>query len=98
MYELVKLRFNSQESVPVQQKYFGPLSLLEACPCFGKSRKLTFLCGNPLECIMALSVHWSQLVWYRILFALCSRYAFVNTYIEAVIDNGPQRDHQRKEL
>jgi hypothetical protein len=82
----------------MQQKYFGPLSLLEAYLYFCKSRKLTCLCGNPLECITALSGHWSQLVWYRVLFALFSRYAFVNTYIEAVIEAGPQQDPQRKEL
>lgn len=35
--------------------------------------------GDVRQTILAMFQHWTQLVWYRVLFVLLSRYTFVNT-------------------
>eukprot|EP00927_Polykrikos_kofoidii_P024580 TRINITY_DN22325_c0_g1_i1.p1 TRINITY_DN22325_c0_g1~~TRINITY_DN22325_c0_g1_i1.p1 ORF type:complete len:372 (-),score=49.49 TRINITY_DN22325_c0_g1_i1:137-1252(-) len=37
--------------------------------------------ANPFACLRGLAAHRSQLVWYRFLSAVFSRYAYVNTYV-----------------
>lgn len=74
-----KVRVLMLESVPLSRKYFGPLHLL----ALGEPRTGTFTSTSNefLESFRALAVHKSQLVWYRVLFAFFSRYAYVNTFV-----------------
>lgn len=70
------LRVFMLQTLGLPLKYLGPLGLLPTTtgPCCS--------CWNPLASLRALAVHWSQLVWYRVLFALFSRYAYANFYTE----------------
>ncbi|CAJ1361157.1 unnamed protein product [Effrenium voratum] len=71
------------KSVALYQKYIGPLSLL----MLGASDAAATT-NSPTACLTALSAHWSQLVWYRALFALASHYAYVNTFVRHVPERG----------
>uniref|UniRef100_A0A7S2HFT7 N-acetylglucosaminylphosphatidylinositol deacetylase n=1 Tax=Zooxanthella nutricula TaxID=1333877 RepID=A0A7S2HFT7_9DINO len=71
------------ESAPLPWKYFGWLCIwADAFRERADAARCT--CRSPLACLRALACHWSQLVWYRVLFTLFSRYAFVNTYVRHV--------------
>lgn len=65
------------ETLGLQTKYLGPASLLLGV----EEGASACTCRNPLASISAMTVHWSQFVWYRALFAVFSRYAYVNTYL-----------------
>ncbi|CAK0826536.1 unnamed protein product [Prorocentrum cordatum] len=69
-------------SVGLLMKYIGAMNLLLG------GGIASYTCVNPIVCLQALAVHWSQLVWYRVLFALFSRYAFLNTYVQYGIRSG----------
>jgi len=69
------------ESVSLARKYVGPLSLLLG-PSSEEALGHECTCHSPLACLQALAVHWSQLVWYRVLFTLFSRYAYVNSFVQ----------------
>lgn len=95
------------ESVGLPAKYVGPLGLVLAdlpestLDADGAVAMCT--CTRPLECLRAMAVHWSQLVWYRVLSALFSRYAYVNTYTRHVLvgeggDGGGEAAASRKRL
>jgi len=65
------------QSVPFYRKYLGPFgSLFPSGNCDAEA-----VSGNPFASLKALSAHWSQLVWYRILFALASHYGYANSYV-----------------
>ncbi|CAE8604683.1 unnamed protein product [Polarella glacialis] len=66
------------DSVSFAVKYLGALHLLTAS-------RSSFSCSNLLACLSALSVHRSQLVWYRILFTMFSSYSYVNAYTEVAL-------------
>uniref|UniRef100_A0A7S0AKN3 N-acetylglucosaminylphosphatidylinositol deacetylase n=1 Tax=Pyrodinium bahamense TaxID=73915 RepID=A0A7S0AKN3_9DINO len=72
------------ESVGLARKYIGPLSLwLDSAPSANDGRPGVVCSGcGPATCLLALAVHWSQLVWYRVLFTLFSRYAYVNSFVQ----------------
>jgi len=65
------------KSVGIHEKYLGPLCLLLERESVADAAAVS--CSAP-ACLAALAVHWSQLVWYRVLFTLFSRYAYVNTF------------------
>ncbi|GLC36925.1 hypothetical protein PLESTF_000390300 [Pleodorina starrii] len=44
----------------------------------GGAGDLVFLARDPSLCFRALCCHWSQLVWYRLLFVLFSTYTYAN--------------------
>lgn len=71
-FELFMLR-----SVPMYRKYLGPISFLLQSERLSDAAAVS---GNPIGCLKALSAHWSQLVWYRILFALFSHYGYANSF------------------
>lgn len=66
------------DTVPLPAKYLGVLSLMVP-QCAGKPTAILF---SPIAAFKAMWVHWSQLVWYRILFVFFSRYSYINTYTE----------------
>jgi len=74
------------ETVPLPQKYLGLVSLWSA-PCADTAEVTVAASASvgtgPLACLPALAVHWSQFVWYRVLFTTFSRYAYLNTYVQA---------------
>lgn len=72
-FELLMLR-----TVPLYMKYLGPLGLLLQQQL---GNDAVAMLGNPFSCLNALSTHWSQLVWYRVLFALASHYGYINTFV-----------------
>eukprot|EP00747_Dinoflagellata_sp_TGD_P079222 gnl/TRDRNA2_/TRDRNA2_160426_c0_seq1.p1 gnl/TRDRNA2_/TRDRNA2_160426_c0~~gnl/TRDRNA2_/TRDRNA2_160426_c0_seq1.p1 ORF type:complete len:335 (-),score=40.46 gnl/TRDRNA2_/TRDRNA2_160426_c0_seq1:35-1039(-) len=65
------------DSVSMRCKYLGPLGAWLAS---GWGSACT--CVDPTACLQALFAHRTQLVWYRLLFAMFSVYAYVNTYAE----------------
>eukprot|EP00434_Breviolum_minutum_P005856 symbB.v1.2.005162.t1/scaffold298.1/size236510/6 len=65
------------QSVPFYRKYLGPFGSL--FPSGNSDAEA--VSGNPFASLKALSAHWSQLVWYRILFALASHYGYANSYV-----------------
>eukprot|EP00928_Gymnodinium_smaydae_P055292 TRINITY_DN38878_c0_g1_i1.p1 TRINITY_DN38878_c0_g1~~TRINITY_DN38878_c0_g1_i1.p1 ORF type:complete len:321 (-),score=64.74 TRINITY_DN38878_c0_g1_i1:7-969(-) len=71
-------------SVGLCSKYVGPLTLMPGmgADADGDSAiQAACTYANPLACLRALAVHWSQLVWYRVLFVVFSRYSYENTYV-----------------
>lgn len=80
------------DSVGLWRKYWGPLCLLWSLPVTAPDEKAQRTdselvsgtagcgCGDPFASLRALTEHWTQLVWYRVLFACFSHYAYVNTY------------------
>lgn len=80
------------ESVPLPLKYLGPLNFW-FCNAEAPGNNLDSTicnCVSPVACLRALAMHWSQLVWYRVLFTLFSRYAYVNTYVQCTFAGSPQ--------
>mmetsp|Transcript_56826 Transcript_56826/g.132890 ORF Transcript_56826/g.132890 Transcript_56826/m.132890 type:complete len:270 (+) Transcript_56826:70-879(+) len=71
-FELLLLK-----SVELHEKYLGPLCLFSRCESACEAAAVSC---SPFACLAALATHWSQLVWYRVLFATCSRYVYVNTF------------------
>ncbi|CAE7640402.1 pigl [Symbiodinium pilosum] len=69
------------KSVGIHEKFLGPLSLLLGQE---SSSDAAAVSCSPLACLAALAVHWSQLVWYRVLFTIFSRYAYANTFVKFV--------------
>lgn len=69
------------KSVGIHEKYLGPLCLLLGRESVADAAAVS--CSAP-ACLAALAVHWSQLVWYRVLFTLFSHYAYVNTFFRFV--------------
>jgi len=67
------------DTVGLPRKYLGAASQWTDA-FLDDSSAATCTWRHPLACLRALSCHWSQLVWYRILFTLFSRYSYVNTY------------------
>mmetsp|Transcript_2981 Transcript_2981/g.4899 ORF Transcript_2981/g.4899 Transcript_2981/m.4899 type:complete len:308 (-) Transcript_2981:19-942(-) len=63
------------DSIGVHRKYVGPLCLL-----LQDARLEASFCLDPTASLRALVVHWTQLVWYRVLFTLFSHYVYVNTF------------------
>lgn len=62
------------DSVRLWRKYVGALDL------FTSHLTSTFLClGSPLPVWRAMRRHRSQLVWFRYLYMLFSRYVTINT-------------------
>jgi len=79
------------ESAGLATKYLGPLNLLLGAR---SEDALEWTCYSPLVCLQALAVHWSQLVWYRVLFTLFSRYAYVNSFVR--YDTPPSASHESR--
>merc|ERR1712194_942614 len=78
------------ESTPLWQKYVGGLSLLGAeVPAVGPKDAALATWREPFACLRALAAHWSQLKWYRVLFTLFSRYAYVNTFVRYAASEVP---------
>mmetsp|Transcript_11238 Transcript_11238/g.22831 ORF Transcript_11238/g.22831 Transcript_11238/m.22831 type:complete len:288 (-) Transcript_11238:255-1118(-) len=69
------------ESIGLLRKYLGPLSLFLGTGLQDAQRH-ECNCYNPFACLRALAVHWSQLVWYRVLFTVFSRYAYANSFVQ----------------
>eukprot|EP00931_Biecheleriopsis_adriatica_P076070 TRINITY_DN49819_c0_g1_i1.p1 TRINITY_DN49819_c0_g1~~TRINITY_DN49819_c0_g1_i1.p1 ORF type:complete len:301 (+),score=64.25 TRINITY_DN49819_c0_g1_i1:96-998(+) len=63
------------DTVSLLTKYLGPLNLW-----LSELGDSACTSADPLACLVAMATHWSQLVWYRILSALFSRYTYVNTF------------------
>eukprot|EP00746_Dinoflagellata_sp_MGD_P025770 gnl/MRDRNA2_/MRDRNA2_16070_c0_seq2.p1 gnl/MRDRNA2_/MRDRNA2_16070_c0~~gnl/MRDRNA2_/MRDRNA2_16070_c0_seq2.p1 ORF type:complete len:273 (+),score=45.65 gnl/MRDRNA2_/MRDRNA2_16070_c0_seq2:47-820(+) len=71
------------DSVSFFQKYSGVLDLAFVA---AKGTSKTFAACRLCACLQALKMHSSQLVWYRYIFAVLSRYAYVNTYYKVPLD------------
>lgn len=80
IYDALKasnIRFHALESVSLWRKYIGVWDMLLAAD----SVVTTSVAGY-----RAMLCHWSQLVWFRWLYLLFSRYMWVNTYV--VVNKG----------
>lgn len=72
-------------STSVARKFGGPTDVLiwsgskYLLPSATKREEHVFLAVNPLMIVTAMTCHWSQLVWFRILFMVFSRYTYINT-------------------
>lgn len=72
------------ESTNLLRKYSG---LLDAPLSMALSERCHFH-FDPLFTYRAMSAHWSQFVWYRKLFVVFSRYAYMNTLRQLTPQNG----------
>ena len=61
----------------VLKKYVGPLDSFWITHC-----KISSSFVDVFRTWTALGCHWSQLVWYRIFYALFSRYMYFNTWTQ----------------
>ena len=73
------------ESISILRKYIG---ILDSYFCAGNN--IVALNVNPKLAWQAMSIHHSQFVWYRKLFVVFSRYAYINTLKR--IKNKPASD------
>ena len=78
------VQFLSLDSVPIYRKYFASLDLLLVWFFFSSAdeRRRTFLLPST-ECFTAhraMFEHRSQLVWFRYLYVLFSRYIWINQF------------------
>lgn len=62
------------KTVSTFRKYLGYVDIYTVMP-----DTLNYFCLTPLNAFSALSVHKSQFVWFRKLFSIFSRYAYLNT-------------------
>ena len=67
----------SLETVPFYRKYISFFDIFNI-----KKKDTIFLNYNIIELFYFMSIHWSQLTWYRLLFILLSRYSFINILIK----------------
>ncbi|KAL4446014.1 hypothetical protein ABPG74_011006 [Tetrahymena malaccensis] len=73
--ELTKgIKFFKLQSVNIIRKYIGAFDIL-----FCIFSQITFVNCNPLKAWQAMSIHHSQFVYFRKLFVIFSRYAYINT-------------------
>jgi N-acetylglucosaminylphosphatidylinositol deacetylase len=87
MLDLVKsrrfpnLQVWALESTPLWRKYLGVVDLLLSWLLSYLDPSILYL-PSPQSLwftFAAMRAHWSQLVWYRLLFVISSRYSYVNT-------------------
>ena len=78
--DIREVHFYSLETTSIVRKYLGPL---DSPVTLLISEQAAFVFGStPLQVVVswaAMSQHWSQLVWYRVLFIVFSRYLYLNT-------------------
>lgn len=72
-------------STSIVRKFGGPTDALlwifgeYLLPSVTQREERGLLAVNPLVIVRAMTCHWSQLVWFRILFMVFSRYTYINT-------------------
>ena len=76
---LASAKFYKLQSTHILRKFLGvfdlPLTLLLV------ARKLVVINLWDLRAVfLAMSMHWSQFVWFRFLFILLSRFSYVNSF------------------
>lgn len=76
---------NAQESARLPRKFCGVLDVPLCALAAARSRgaRACFLAPQPLLAARALRRHGSQWVWFRGLFILFARCAYVNTLVKA---------------
>mmetsp|Transcript_19063 Transcript_19063/g.53353 ORF Transcript_19063/g.53353 Transcript_19063/m.53353 type:complete len:272 (+) Transcript_19063:100-915(+) len=68
------------ETTSLVRKYMGLLDIVASRLCAQQSQKCSFVVNpQPYIGVLAMMQHRSQLVWYRWLFIMLSRYTYVNT-------------------
>ena len=75
--QLKHVSFYSLDSVSLLAKYMGPLSLIKNVI---KKRENCVTNSNPLLSLNTFRIHQSQITWYRVLFAIFSRYSYENCW------------------
>eukprot|EP00397_Hematodinium_sp_SG-2012_P045361 GEMP01050925.1.p1 GENE.GEMP01050925.1~~GEMP01050925.1.p1 ORF type:complete len:259 (+),score=57.72 GEMP01050925.1:78-854(+) len=75
-------------TVPMWRKYIGVAdAVVHVC---GAVEECTVTNGNPMRTLLALTKHWSQMVWFRWFWCFVSRYSYVNSFRvmrSAIVDN-----------
>ncbi|CDW52858.1 PIG-L domain containing protein [Trichuris trichiura] len=70
------------DTVSLVRKYAGIFDFVLIFAQYGLSDKLCFI-NSPIDALLscqAMSMHGSQLVWFRLLYLLYSRYMFINQF------------------
>ena len=70
------------ETTNLFRKYFGIFDVVLSVTLALGSNDQLFLLTNFFKSLQAMQSHRSQLVWFRFLFVLLSRYSYVNTLKE----------------
>ena len=65
------------QSTSLLRKFLGPVDILISL--VRKDYVAVAITFNLLLVFQAMAQHWSQLLWYRLLFLLLSRFSFINT-------------------
>lgn len=76
--ELAHLGGYVLQSTSLLRKFLGPLDTLLSLA--RKDYVAVAVTFNILLVFRAMTQHWSQLLWYRLLFLLLSRFSYVNTF------------------